>query len=304
LLWFCSYEASIADGCVNACHNQVAWKGNQMYPSREQAAALGEATRQILAAGRYLTADGTTVELQSLLAHAIAQTRSYPAERVLPTGNPGSHDTLIRVVNASTLAAVAGLVANGQQPVVLNFASAKHPGGGWLSGARAQEESLARASGLVPCLEGNPLYARNAALGDALYTDDMIYSPEVPVFRDDAGALLAPPYLCAFITAPAVNAGVVLERNPQRRAEIQATMARRIARVLAIAAQHDHQALVLGAWGCGVFRNDPQQIAALFAAALAGPFQGAFAEVVFAILDHGQERRFIGPFEHVFAPNI
>jgi uncharacterized protein (TIGR02452 family) len=61
---------------------------------------------------------------------------------------------------------------------------------------------------------------------------------------------------------------------------------------------------VLGAWGCGVFRNDPQQIAALFAAALTGPFHGAFAEVVFAILDHGPERRFIGPFERVFAPRL
>lgn len=145
------------------------------------------------------------------------------------------------------------------------------------------------------------MYARNAALRDALYLDDAIYSPGVPVFRDDDGTLLAEPYLCAFITAPAVNAGVVLERDRSRRAEVRATMARRIDRVLSIAMIHGHTALVLGAWGCGVFRNDPEQIAELFAAALAGPFQGVFAEVVFAVLDSSPEHRFIRPFEQTFA---
>jgi uncharacterized protein (TIGR02452 family) len=155
--------------------------------------------------------------------------------------------------------------------------------------------------GLVACIEGNPMYARNAALRDALYLDDAIYSPGVPVFRDDAGELLAEPYLCAFITAPAVNPGVVLERDRSRWAEVRATMARRVDRVLAIAKLHGHSALVLGAWGCGVFRNEPAQVAGLFAEALAGPFRGAFVEVVFAVLDSSPERRFIGPFEQVFA---
>lgn len=122
----------------------------------------------------------------------------------------------------------------------------------------------------------------------------------MPVFRDDAGALLSEPYLCAFITAPAVNAGVVLERDRSRRAEVRAVMARRVRRVLAIAALHEHSALVLGAWGCGVFRNDPAEVAGLFAEALVGPFHGAFAEVVFAVLDSSPERRFIKPFERAF----
>ncbi len=144
------------------------------------------------------------------------------------------------------------------------------------------------------------MYARNAMLGDALYHDDAIYSPVVPVFRNDEGALLAEPYRCAFITAPAVNAGVVLERDRSRRAEVRATMVHRVGRVLAIAALHGHDTLVLGAWGCGVFRNDPAEVAGLFVAALADPFRGAFAEVVFAVLDGSPERRFIGPFKRAF----
>lgn len=271
-----------------------------MQISRERAALMGEETRRLQAERRYTTTTGALVELGPLLDRAVASTRSYPAEHVLPSERQGQHETAIAVRNESTLAAARRLADAGKRPVALNFASAKHPGGGWLSGARAQEETLARASGLVACIEGNPMYARNAALGDALYLDDAIYSPDVPVFRDDAGALLSEPYLCAFITAPAVNAGVVLERDRSRRAEVCAVMARRVRRVLAIAALHEHSALVLGAWGCGVFRNDPAVVAGLFAEALAGPFHGAFAEGVFAVLDSSPERRFIGPFEQVF----
>jgi uncharacterized protein (TIGR02452 family) len=272
-----------------------------MQISRERAAQLGAETRHILDECHYTNSDGAVVDLGLLLEAARAGTRSYPAEHVLPVAQHGAYQTAISVRNESTLAAARRLAGEGKQAVALNFASAKRPGGGWLSGARAQEETLARASGLIACIAGDPLYARNAALRDALYLDDAIYSPGVPVFRDDEGALLAAPYLCAFITAPAVNAGVVLERNRSRRVEVRATMARRVIRVLAIAAIHGHATLVLGAWGCGVFRNDPAEVAELFAAALAGPFRGAFAEVVFAVLDSSPERRFIGPFERVFA---
>lgn len=272
-----------------------------MQINRERAARLGEETRQILEQRRYTDGAGAVVEIGPLLDQALAGARSYPAEQPLPPAQPEQYPTAIQVRNESTLAAARRLASQGQRPLALNFASAKHPGGGWLSGAIAQEESLARASGLVACIAGNPMYARNAALGDAIYTDDAIYTPDVPVFRDDDGQLLAEPYLCAFITMPAPNAGIVLERNRSRRPEVRATMERRIGRVLAIAALHGHSALVLGAWGCGVFRNDPTEVAGLFAAALAGPFRGAFAEVIFAVLDRSPECRFIGPFERAFA---
>jgi uncharacterized protein (TIGR02452 family) len=94
----------------------------------------------------------------------------------------------------------------------------------------------------------------------------------------------------------------LLERFPQRRPEIRATMARRIRKVLAVAALYGSDALVLGAWGCGVFRNDPAEIAELFRQALAGEFKGIFARVVFAVVDWSDEERFIGPFKKTFAP--
>lgn len=271
-----------------------------MYPSRERAVALGQETRRILNEQAYTIPSGAVVDLAPLLAQARAGTRSYPPEASLPVARPGVLATRVTVTNASTLAVARYLVEQGHRVVALNFASARHPGGGWLSGARAQEESLARASGLVACVHDNPMYERHRRLPDALYTSSAIYSPAVPVFRDDDGHLLETPYPLAMITAPAVNAAVVLERDPSRRAAVTAAMRERVTRVLAIAATHGHDAPVLGAWGCGVFGNDPTEIAGLFAAALAGPFRGAFAIVVFAVLDSSPDRRFIGPFERAF----
>src|SRR5690348_13855049 len=92
----------------------------------------------------------------------------------------------------------------------------------------------------------------------------MIYSPRVPVFRDDDDRLIEEPWSVAMITAPAVNAGVVRANEPGSVPRIAETMNRRIASVLGLAAHHGHDALVLGAWGCGVFANDPWEIAELF----------------------------------------
>lgn len=130
-----------------------------------------------------------------------------------------------------------------------------------------------------------------------MYTSWAIYSPDVPVFRDDAGTFLEAPWLCSMLTAPAVNAGAVPEH---RRREIGRVMGERIERVLAIAAAHGHDTLVLGAWGCGAFKNDPEEIAELFQRALDGPFRGVFALVHFAVLDD-RGGRTIGPFARRFA---
>jgi len=68
----------------------------------------------------------------------------------------------------------------------MNFANAFRPGGGFLGEARAQEEYLCRISGLFHCIRTQPLYERNLQAGGSggLYLHDMLYSPDVPVFRD------------------------------------------------------------------------------------------------------------------------
>jgi uncharacterized protein (TIGR02452 family) len=267
-----------------------------MHIDRKRAAELGREAVEILESGHYRADDGTTVTIASLVSQAVAGTASYPPDWPRPPIAPRGKSTCLDVVNETTLDAARRLTAQGSRPVALNFASAKNPGGGFLSGARAQEESLARASGLYACLNGHEMYAFHRARKDAMYTDYAIYSPDVPVFRSDSGALLAQPYLCSFITSPAVNAKVVLERAPSRGREIRIAMAERIAKVLTIAALHDHEALILGAWGCGAFGNDCREIAGLFRDALRLSFVDVFNTVVFAIRDWSDDRRFIGPF--------
>jgi uncharacterized protein (TIGR02452 family) len=208
--------------------------------------------------------------------------------------------TRIEVTGETTLGAARRLHAAGRPVAALNFASGRHPGGGFRTGATAQEESLARSSALFACINGNEMYARHERSRDPFYTDHVIYSPGVPVFRADDGRLLDDPYTCTFLTCAAVNAGVIREHHPERIAEIESAMRRRVDRVLGVAAAHQEDTLILGAWGCGVFRNDPHLIARLFAEALAGEYRNVFTTTVFAVYDQMPDADIRRAFSDVF----
>ena len=266
---------------------------------RGKAKTQGEEAVRIIHAGGYTTADGHAISIANALAEAVAGTVSYPPDAPLPAFTSGTFDTQFEVMNETTLNAARRLVADGLNPVALNFASAKHPGGGFLGGARAQEESLCRSSGLYACIQHDGMYRAHAGTRGGFYTNYAIYSPGVPVFRDDDGELLSEPYRVAFVTSPAVNAGTYLGEGKGRQAEVTREMRERVRKVLHLMAAHGHDAAVLGAWGCGVFRNDPEVIADLFRDALRTRFAGAFKRVVFAILD-SRERGIITPFAERF----
>jgi uncharacterized protein (TIGR02452 family) len=270
-----------------------------MQIDRERATQLGHETAQILERGEYQTAKGKVISIREALDHAVQHTHAYPPDAPIPDIQPTRRRrSRIEVINETTLSAAKRLVDAGQRVAALNFASATSPGGGFLGGARAQEESLARSSGLYACLKGQPMYQYHHQHRDPMYSDYALYSPDVPVFRTDAGLLLDQPYLCSFITCAAVNAKVI---PAHQKTKIKAVMEQRIDRVLAIAALHEIDALILGAWGCGAFGNDSRQIAELFGKALRREAAGAFKVIVFAITDWSEERRFIGPFQRVFA---
>jgi uncharacterized protein (TIGR02452 family) len=194
----------------------------------------------------------------------------------------------VRVIGDTTLEAAAQVAVEFGRVGVLNFASARNPGGGFLGGSQAQEESLARSSGLYPCLtQFAEMYAHNSLpTSTALYSDHLIYSPGVPVLRQDDGQWLPQPLLLDILTAPAVNAGALARNAPDLLPQLVPTMRQRLRLVLAAAARHGVEALVLGAWGCGVFANDPAQVARLFAEALAEPsIRGRFRCITFAVFD-------------------
>lgn len=263
---------------------------------RGLAIRLGEEAVRICERGHYTAPTGATVVIDALRDVAVANTVAYAPDADLPPLTRQWAGTIISVTNETTLSAAGRLRTDGGNPVVLNFASATTPGGGFLDGGRAQEEYLARSSCLYACLRGHPMYAYHRANWSPFYSDYAIYSPGVPVFRSDSGELLAEPYPLAMITAAAVHAKRVAD---DQRHLIEPTMAARIDRVLAIGLAHGHDAIVLGAWGCGAFGNDGHTIARLFRNALHGPYAGAYRRVIFAIVDWSPEQRFIGPFQAI-----
>jgi len=247
--------------------------------------------------GEYRSPSGRTVDIRGLVSAAVQGTVCYPPDVPVAWTGAGAQDTVTEVRNETTLSAGRRLMEAGCSPVLLNFASPTSPGGGFLSGARAQEEYLARSSCLYECIRSNPMYGFHRGRHDPLYTDYAIYSPGVPVIRSDSGALLEEPYPIAMITCAAANASKV---PADRRREIGPAMQRRIMRVLSAGLVHGHDAIVLGAWGCGAFGNDGDEIARLFRDALSDNFRGAYRRVAFAIVDWSPECRFIGPFEKAF----
>ncbi|MFJ8016065.1 TIGR02452 family protein [Streptomyces sp. NPDC096339] len=264
---------------------------------------------EILAAGGYRTRSGRHVALAAALAEAKAETRIYGPNQVIPDEKilRGPAATAIEVTGESSTVAARRLAAGGLETVagaprvaVLNFASARNPGGGYVRGAKAQEEALCRASALYETLlEAPEYYEVHRAERSTFYTDRVIHSPAVPVFRDDRGELMEPPFRAGFLTSPAPNAGTIRRQEPERAGEIPQALARRARLVLEVAALHGYERLVLGAWGCGVFRNDPHEVARAFAGQLTGTFTGVFERVVFAVLDRdpGPRRAFERVFE-------
>lgn len=270
-------------------------------PSRDQRVVIAEHTLAACDGGRYVNARHQVVDIAALVDAAKAGTTLHALGE--PLRAPVRHAaTTITVTGESTVAALRRLAAvPGGHLACLNCASAKHPGGGFLGGAQAQEESLARASALYPCLLTQPAhYERNRAGGSALYLDLAVWSPHVPFFRDDDGGWLDAPVRASVITCAAPNAGALRQHGRFDAAIVEATLRRRAGFVLAIAAHHGVQRLVLGAWGAGVFGNDPALVADAFRAHLAGAFAGAFAEVVFAI--HGGAGANHAAFVAAFAP--
>ena len=260
---------------------------------RARAAELGRTAVQAAEAGIYTSDEGHPVRWQAAVAQAVAAKRSLPPDAVLPVPAVARKaQTRVQVANETTLAAARRLVDSGERVLALNFANGLHPGGGFLSGARAQEEVLCRSSALYATLRGDPMYAAHAARTLPDSTDWAILSPEVPVFRTDEGTALPTPWALSLLTCAAPYSPGI---GQPRAGDLLAV---RIRRVLAIARAYDYSALVLGAWGCGAFGNDPARTARDFQEALAGAGEcaGAFAQVVFGIADWSPERRYLAPF--------
>jgi uncharacterized protein (TIGR02452 family) len=258
-------------------------------------------TLDIHKVGHYLF-DEKTVNIKEAHTASVENATYYSSDALAETLETINLENTVKtqyeVTHETSLSAILRL-QDEENVMCLNFASAKNPGGGFLNGALAQEESLAIASSLYASQMDNfEFYETHRNMKSCVYTDSMIYSPNVPFFRNDKGELLENSVLCSVITAAAVNYGVVKRREASKAKRIATIMRLRIEKMLALALLHKNDTLILGAWGCGVFQNDPVLIAQLFKEALETTFKHQFKKVVFAI--YSRNEKFITAFQEQF----
>ena len=161
----------------------------------------------------------------------------------------------------------------------LNMASYKRPGGGVENGARAQEECLFRCSNLFDVVSKD-FYP----LGDyeCLYTQRSL-------FFKDKDYVQIEPIQCDVITLAAINLNDKAKYDPVQNLYNYENLTReKIRLMLSVPQSWGAQYLILGAWGCGVFKNDPEKIAQYFKDAIIGEGYGSlYKKIIFAVInDH------------------
>lgn len=182
---------------------------------------------------------------------------------------------------------------------VLNFASATNPGGGVTMGSSAQEESLCRCSTLYPCLHTSRLfsdfYKMHRHKKDLCYTDTCIYTPDIIVIKSDTTMPENIPEKDWLSVDVLTCAAPNLRHEPYNRMnpgvaepmhisdwELLAIHKKRGSHILNIAAANNIDVLVLGAFGCGAFRNNPNIVARAYKEIIPD-YKKYFREIRFAV---------------------
>lgn len=169
---------------------------------------------------------------------------------------------------------------------ILNFASAVNAGGGVVLGAEAQEECICRCTTLYPCLTAKELrkgYYNPHRIGlNFCYTDACIYTPDIIVMKSDAvypENIPESEWFCIdVLTCAAPNLSFAW--LPEKK--LYEIHKKRGSHILSIAAANGIDVLVLGAFGCGAFRNNPETVARAYNDILFD-FMGYFREIRFAV---------------------
>ena len=179
--------------------------------------------------------------------------------------------------------------------LVMNFANAYNPGGGFLEGCNAQEECLCRESTLyrsIGSAKAAAMYDYNKTLHSPAESDYMLISPHVCVFRDVDDNFLPEPFMTSVVTVPALNLRRQARDIPMD--EVDRIMKHRIECMLAVAVRYGYRDLVLGAWGCGAFGHDPYRVAGYFREVIIDKgYMGFFDAIIFGIMDDERTNNYI-----------
>lgn len=248
--------------------------------------------------------------LAASVKRSIAETKLYPANSLhsLPAVSP-SNGMVVSVTDSRSFKAAMRLAKEnpGKKIAVHNFASATNPGGGVVRGSTAQEECLCRCSTLYPVLNTPQLqevfYGFHKKQKDVRYTDACIYSPGILIFKKDIDFPERLPEVdwqeVDVITCAAPNlrpipynrmnpgSGEIIRVSDRELLELHMSRARHM---LSVAAAHRADILVLGAFGCGVFQNNPRIVAQAYKNILP-EFDGRFSKVEFAVYCSPQDTK-------------
>lgn len=254
---------------------------------------------KIVSEGMYCSTSGDCFFLEDEFLYSVNNTELYDSydfeemkwEKVFNT--PAN----VIVTNETTTNALQRLSAFGLEDLVaLNFASGKHPGGGFIRGSKAQEEDLCRSSNLYHCLIP---FEEDFYQEDPANKDYVLYSPKVVFFKDEKYVNLDQPFHADIITcaAPNISGQPKLKNTPQ----LVNLINNRVYGILASAAFNKRKNIVLGAWGSGVFGNDPMVVALAFKKWLDTPlFNRCFENIVFAVYDKSINQENFNAFNKVF----
>lgn len=192
---------------------------------------------------------------------------------------------------------------------VLNFASAKHPGGGVLKGAKAQEESICRISTLYSCLNTEFLkdnYYSYHIEKKKEYSDRIIYIPNVLVFKSDDNdfcqILDEKNWYNIDIISCAAHNQEAFKLKDEKLKEINYN---KIKAIIECAVENNIDNLILGAFGCGAFANDPKLVSKTFKKILIDEnYYKYFGNVHFAIFTTLNEKKNLDEFSQTFEKYI
>jgi len=258
--------------------------------------------------------------LKSATENSINQTGLYLKEEMY--GGPALKDRALNnvfVTKSKTLE--AALRHHKENPsnkiAILNFASATNPGGGVTSGSAAQEESICRCTNLYPCLNTKRnwenFYTPNRQAGDPLHKDDLIYTPGIIICKSDDGEFRRFRN-DEFVTIDVITcAAPNLRENPNNSfnqegtnsavklsdEELYSLHLKRARCILKAAELERVDVLILGAFGCGAFRNDPRIVAKAYKEALKD-YTFCFKEIEFAIYCRQYETENYDAFKEAF----
>lgn len=249
----------------------------------------------------------------------VADTRFYSNAFSVQDLPQNEQPTIIEVVNADCLDEGARLLDMGYNPAILNMANRQNPGGGVTKGAGAQEETIFRRTNIFRSLYQFAPYAGQYGVSKSIFQYPMdrnfggIYSPCVTIFRESETKgykLMSAPYEVAFISVAGMNRPPLTQDGMIVETLVE-PIKHKIRTIFRIGLAHGHDALVLGALGCGAFRNPPHHIARLFHEVMNEPeFANKYKRIVFAILEdhnshkaHNAEGNFL-PFKREFQSEV